>query len=62
MKRINLIKKTAKAYLNRKGLSETVICGKTSNGRNVSQLERIELELGTLTNFGLKKLYTEYTT
>ena len=56
MKREEIIKIKAKKYLKSHGLSESIIVGKTLKGRNINQFEKMELELGTLSNFKLKKV------
>ena len=57
MKREIMIKETALNYIKRRGLSQSKISGYTSEGREISQLEEVELELGTLSNFRLKEWY-----
>ena len=60
MKREIMIKETALNYIKRRGLSQTKISGYTSEGREISQLEEVELELGTLSNFRLKEWYDDF--
>ena len=52
-----MINETALNYIKRRGLSQSKISGYTSEGREISQLEEVELELGTLSNFRLKEWY-----
>ena len=60
MKRNEIIKETAKLMLKRSGLSQSIIAGHTSKGREITQLEHREIELGLLTNYRLRKLYDEH--
>jgi len=60
MKREEIIKETAKLMLKRSGLSQSIIAGHTSKGREITQLEHKELDLGMLSNYRLRKLYDEY--
>ncbi|MCC6448598.1 MAG: hypothetical protein IT215_07920 [Chitinophagaceae bacterium] len=60
MKRETMIKETALNYIKRRGLSQSKISGYTSEGREISQLEEVELELGTLSNFRLKEWYDNF--
>lgn len=57
MKRDVLIKVLAKKMLVSSGLSQSLIVGKTSLGREINQLEWKEIELGTLSNYKLKKFW-----
>ena len=60
MKRETLIKEIALNYIKSRGLSRSKISGCTSDGREITQLEEKELELGTLSNFRLRELHKQY--
>lgn len=60
MKRETMIKETALNYIKRRGLSQSKTSGYTSDGRGISQLDEVELELGTLSNFRLKEWYDRF--
>lgn len=55
MSRLSMIKTTAKAYIKRMGLSEIIVSGHYSTGEEITQLEEVEIELGTLSNYRLEK-------
>lgn len=59
MKRADIIKNIARVSLEKSGLSLSLITGKSSTGRKITQLEEKELELGLLTNYELTKLQTK---
>jgi hypothetical protein len=56
MNRKALIKEIALNYIEGRGLSKSLITGYTSEGRAITQLEEIEINLGTLTNYRLLEL------
>jgi predicted XRE-type DNA-binding protein len=60
MKREALIKEISLNYIKRRGLSQSKISSYTSDGRGITQLEEMELELGTVSNFRLNELHKQF--
>jgi predicted XRE-type DNA-binding protein len=60
MKREALIKEISLNYIKRRGLSQSKISSYTSDRRGITQLEEMELELGTVSNFRLNELHKQF--